>query len=150
MRPTEIEQTKRHYTDRYVSVDSQRPELARFAGLVGRVKTVNMSGRALVEWVDYHQNCGWYDIPVQDLKLVEKPTEPEPAQAIKPPAAAVKKAASGLSPLEQLRQQAAAQKASATPAPQANPAGSGKPSTSDILAQLRASQASQSDASHDQ
>lgn len=41
-----IEQLKQKYTDKYVQVDAQRPELARFRDVVGQVKTVNMSGRA--------------------------------------------------------------------------------------------------------
>ena len=41
----QIEQMKRDYTDKYVVVDGTRPELARFRDVVGRVKTVNMSGR---------------------------------------------------------------------------------------------------------
>ena len=57
-----IEQMKRDYTDKYVLVDGARPELARFRDVVGRVKTVNMNGRALVEFDDYHLNIGWYDI----------------------------------------------------------------------------------------
>ena len=42
----QIEKMKREYTDKYVVVDAARPELARFRDIVGRVKTVNMSGRA--------------------------------------------------------------------------------------------------------
>ena len=44
----QIENKKRQYTDKYVMVDASRPELARFKDAVGQVKTVNMSGRALV------------------------------------------------------------------------------------------------------
>src|SRR5690349_8626867 len=44
----QIETMKRQFTDKYVLVDETRPELARFRNVVGRVKTVNMSGRALV------------------------------------------------------------------------------------------------------
>ena len=45
-----IENLKRVYTDQLVVVDDNRPELGRFQGLTGTVKTVNMSGRALVEF----------------------------------------------------------------------------------------------------
>ena len=45
-----IEKLKREYTDRYVVVKDEVPELRRFAGWSGRVKTVNMSGKALVEF----------------------------------------------------------------------------------------------------
>jgi len=58
----QIEKLKRDYTDKYVAVDASRPELKRFAGNVGVVRTVNMSGRALVEFPGYHKNIGWYDI----------------------------------------------------------------------------------------
>ena len=56
-----VEELKREYTDKYVVVDASRPELARFRGLTGMIKTVNMSGRALVEF-DGYNNIGWYDI----------------------------------------------------------------------------------------
>ncbi len=72
-----IEQLKRDFTDKYVKVDASRPELARFGHLVGQVKTVNMSRRALVEFLDYHLNIAWYDIDLSCLTVVEKPTEEE-------------------------------------------------------------------------
>ena len=67
-----IEYLKNTYTDKNVLVDVDRPELGRFQGLTGTVKTVNMSGRALVEF-DGHKNIGWFDIDVDFLKLVDKP-----------------------------------------------------------------------------
>src|ERR1043166_5178959 len=75
-----IEQMKRDFTDKYVLVDSTRPELARFRDVVGRVKTVNMNGRALVEFDEYHLNIGWYDIAPEYLKVVDKPP-PKPAKS---------------------------------------------------------------------
>ena len=42
----DIEQLQAEYTDKYVVVDDERPELRRFKGMTGLVKTVNMSGRA--------------------------------------------------------------------------------------------------------
>jgi hypothetical protein len=50
MFPSEVEPLKKQYTDQYVAVDAAQPELARFRGQVGRVKTINMNGRALVEF----------------------------------------------------------------------------------------------------
>ena len=49
--PAQFEQAellKKQYTDKYVVVKSGAPELRRFQGLTGVVKTVNMSCRALV------------------------------------------------------------------------------------------------------
>jgi len=113
-----IEKIKQEYTDKYVMVDPQRPELARFADVVGQVKTVNMSGRALVEFLDYHLNTAWFDIELEFLKVVDKPL-PKPKEEKKPTAKAEAK------PVE----------AKAAPAKAASPAG--KPSTADILAKLK-------------
>jgi hypothetical protein len=118
----QIEKQKREYTDKYVVVDATRPELARFKDVVGQVKTVNMSGRALVEFLDYHLNIGWYDIDPQFLKVVDKPP-PKPAKPEeKKPAKAEAKPAAAKTPAK-------------TPvaAPKA-----GKPSVADILAAARA------------
>jgi hypothetical protein len=124
-----IEQLKNDWTDKYVIVDGQRPELARFRDLVGQVKTVNMSGRALVEFLDYHLNNGWYDIDLGFLKIVDKPApkaaKPDGKKAPAKPAA--KGAPAG---------QAAAEK----PKPAGKPA-AGKPSVADILAAARAGKA---------
>lgn len=78
----EVEKLKQHYTGQYVVVDAQRPELARFQHMTGQIKTVNMSGRALVQF-DGENNRGWYDIDLAFLKIVDKPA-PKPA-AEKPP-----------------------------------------------------------------
>ncbi len=108
---SQIEKIKQEYTDKYVVVDGSRPELARFGDVVGQVRTVNMSGRALVEFLDFHLNTGWHDIDLDYLKVVDKPKPQEKKPAAKPAAKkqAVKKpAASGekkLSPLEMARQQ---------------------------------------------
>jgi hypothetical protein len=85
-----IETLKREYTDKYVVVDESRPELARFKGQVGLVKTVNMSGRALIEFQDYIANIGWYDIDLDFVKVVPKPEAAPPTTEAKP---AAKKAA---------------------------------------------------------
>lgn len=121
----QIEKMKREYTDKYVLVDDTRPELARFRDIVGRVKTVNMSGRALVEFDDYHLNIAWYDIAPEFLKVVDKP----PPKAPKPEA---KKAAPKAAPAE---------KAPAAPKPAAaGAAKAGKQSVADILAAARGGQ----------
>jgi hypothetical protein len=52
------ETLKREWTDQYVTVNPDRPELKRFAGIVGRVITVNHSNKALIDF----QDGGWYDI----------------------------------------------------------------------------------------
>lgn len=50
---------KRAWTDKLVRVTAPaRPDLARFAGRVGRVVTVNYSGRAVIDFAD----GAWYDI----------------------------------------------------------------------------------------
>ncbi|NOZ40576.1 MAG: hypothetical protein GXP24_10160 [Planctomycetes bacterium] len=134
----QIEKVKQQYTDKYVQVDGNRAELARFKDLVGQVKTVNMSGRALVEFMDYHLNIGWFDIDLDYLKVVDKPA-PKPKEAKKPAAkksvpkkaAAKPQAASGekkLSPLEMARQ---GDSGGAKKKPAA------KKSTADVLAALR-------------
>ena len=73
MFPDTAERLKAQFTDKYVKVDAARPELARFRDVVGQVKTVNMSGRALVEFLDYHLNIGWFDIDASCLTVVDKP-----------------------------------------------------------------------------
>jgi hypothetical protein len=85
------EKLKHEYTDQYVVVDVDRPELARFKGKVGRVKTVNMSGRALVQF-DPEVDISWYDIELDFLKVVDKPP-PKAEKPKGPKAAAAKKAA---------------------------------------------------------
>src|SRR5277367_5392944 len=68
----EIEQLKQRYTDKMVAVDTALPELRRFEHQTGRVKTVNMSGRALVEF-DAYDNIGWYDIELDFLRVIDQP-----------------------------------------------------------------------------
>lgn len=130
----QIDRIKQEYTDKYVVVDAKRPELARFGDFVGQVKTVNMSGRALVEFGEFNNNIGWFDIDLDYLKVVDKP---EPKEEKKPAAKkaaskpAAKKAEAGgekkLSPLEMARMQGAGGK----------PAAKAKQSTADILAAAR-------------
>lgn len=141
----QIEKLKRDYTDKYVKVDADRPELARFKDVVGQVKTVNMSGRALVEFCDYFDNIGWYDIDLNYLQVVDKPApkqeEAKPARKATAPAAKAAPAAAGekkLSPLEMARMQGAAKKAPAGEAPPAAPAAGKKLSVAEMMAAARA------------
>lgn len=102
------EQLKRDLTDKWVLVDKTIPELKRFSGLTGKVKTVNMNARALVEF-DGGEDIGWYDIDPSFLTVVDGPVKKEkaaaPAKAEKKPAAA--KPAGGGSPLDAIRKQGA-------------------------------------------
>ncbi len=54
----DMEALKREWTDQYVEVNPERPELKRFAGIVGRVVTVNWNGKAIIDF----QDGGWYDL----------------------------------------------------------------------------------------
>ena len=129
-----VAKLKQDYTDKYVVVDGTQPELARFKGITGQVKTVNMSGRALVQF-DAWANIGWYDIDVDYLTVI---SEPLPKPEAKKEAPAEKKAppaAKGKAPPAAKAAAPAAAKPAAKPAA-AKP--TGKPSTADILAALRA------------
>ena len=53
-----VDDLQREWTDQYVTVKPERPELKRFAGIVGRVVTVNFNGKAVIDF----QDGGWYDI----------------------------------------------------------------------------------------
>ena len=52
------EALRREWTDQFVMVNSARPELKRFEGIVGRVVTVNFNNKAVIDF----QDGGWYDI----------------------------------------------------------------------------------------
>jgi hypothetical protein len=71
----QIEELRREWTDQYVTVKPERPELQRFAGTVGRVVTVNCNGKAVIDF----QDGGWYDITASTEYL----TRLEPAEAAK-------------------------------------------------------------------
>ena len=77
MLPERVEELKRQYTGRRVVVDVQRPELARMAGKLGRIKTFNYNGRALVQFDEF--NPSWYDIHLDYLKVVQ-PLQPTAGQ----------------------------------------------------------------------
>ena len=59
------EQLKHEWTDQFVEVNPERPELKRFVGRVGRVITVNHNNKALVDFSD----GGWYDINASEEYL---------------------------------------------------------------------------------
>lgn len=129
-----VERLKRDFTDKWVTVDAGTPELKRFVGLNGRIKTVNMNGRALVQF-DNPVDISWYDIDLSYLKVIDAPApkkavekHAEPA-AKKPaaaaPAAAATPAAPGApkkSPIEIMREAAAAKAAAAAGGGAAAPA----------------------------
>ena len=72
MDPTRLtyhEALKREWTDQYVTVNAERPELKRFAGIVGRVVTVNYNGKAMIDF----QDGGWYDITASTEFLTRLP-----------------------------------------------------------------------------
>lgn len=120
------ERLKKELTDKWVVV-ANAPELKRFANLTGKVKTVNMNCRALVEF-DGPVDIGWYDIDTTYLTVVEGP-KPKKAEAhgeAKPAAkaaaapAVAKPAAAGGSPLDKIRAASAKPaEAAAAPAPAA-------------------------------
>lgn len=95
-----IEKLKQEFTDKFVVVDNRVAELQRFEGLTGTVRTVNMNGRALVEFTG-HNNIGWYDIDVDFLSVIDKPL---PIEEEKPaPKKAAAKPEKAPSKLEQAR-----------------------------------------------
>ncbi len=111
----QAELLKKQYTDKFVVVKSGVPELKRFQGLTGVVKTVNMSCRALVMF-DGPADIGWYDIDPEYLTVVDAPapkkTEAKaekaaPAEKAAAPAAKAPAGEKKLSPLEMIRQQGA-------------------------------------------
>lgn len=135
------EKLKEKLTDKFVLVDASVPELKRFANWTGKVKTVNMNCRALVEF-DGPVDISWYDIDPAYLTVVEAPVKrAAPAPAAKAPASsaapATKPVAStGKSPLEAIRAQQAAAKPAAP-----SPAAGAKPSPLDMIRKQQAAKA---------
>ena len=78
MLPERVEKLRIEYTDQYVVVEGDQPSLARFKGKVGQVRTINVNGRALVEFDD---NRGRYDVELDYLKVVDKPKPKAPPAA---------------------------------------------------------------------
>jgi hypothetical protein len=74
MQPAENlnEARKRQWTDQFVEVNPDQPELRRFQGVVGRVVTVNCNNKALVDF----QDGGWYDITASEeyLRILDQAT----------------------------------------------------------------------------
>jgi len=60
-----MDELRRIWTDRLVFARAERAELKRFEGKVGRVITVNYSGKAIVDFAD----GAWYDIPASEEHL---------------------------------------------------------------------------------
>jgi len=66
------EALKREWLDQYVLVNSERPDLKRFASVVGRVVAINWNNKALVDF----QDGAWYDItPSRDFLTKLDPAE---------------------------------------------------------------------------
>jgi hypothetical protein len=63
------EQLKREWTDQFVKVNPEQPELKRFADRLGRIITVNYNGKAVVDFAD----GGWYDIMASEEYLRKVP-----------------------------------------------------------------------------
>ena len=144
----DIELLKKEWTDKYVVIDETRPELLRFRGLTGTVRTVNMSGKALVEF-DGAANIGWYDIDTIFLKQIseplpkvekakgeKKPAEKAPAKPAPAKASAPAGAPSAKSSVTDVL--AAARAGKAAPQKTEVPGPSAAKSTADILAAARA------------
>ena len=68
---------KQEYIGQEVVVESDLPQLRRFAGISGRVRTLTRGGLALVEFDGADRS--WYDIELDYLKVVET-HEPDPAE----------------------------------------------------------------------
>ena len=140
----QAERLKAELTDKYVVVSEGVPELRRFAGLTGTVKTVNMSCRALVQF-DGPVDIGWYDIDPAYLKVVTAPqpkkaeakheAKSEAAPAVAKPAVAKP---AGTSPLDAIRAAGAAKPAAAAATPAA---GGAKPSPLDMIRKQAAAKA---------
>jgi len=107
------EQLKRDLTDQWVVVKKDVPELRRFEGLTGKVKTVNMNCRVLVQF-DNPVDISWYDIDPDYLQVVDAPLpkeeqgKKEEKKAAPKPKATTKNTTGGMSPLEAARAQGAA------------------------------------------
>ncbi|MEO2013162.1 MAG: hypothetical protein ABGZ53_02205 [Fuerstiella sp.] len=76
------EELKQEWTDRQVVIRSGIPELRRFDGLVGQVRTVNMNCRLLIEFAA-PADISWYDIDPQFVTIVESAqSQPSPAESV--------------------------------------------------------------------
>ena len=129
------EELKREWTDKYIVVRDRIPELRRFEGLTGHVKTANMNCRLLIQF-DSPADISWYDIDPRFVNVVEEPQSsiqtPSP-KTVQPaaesksqttPAAEATSKVSSASPLDQIRKQ---NNAGDTGAPAAKPAAATTP-----------------------
>lgn len=104
------EKLKRELTDKWVTVAKDVPELRRFSNRTGKVRTVNMNCRALVEF-DGPEDISWYDIDPDCLKVVDGPKPKAKAKvapkkekaAAKPATAKPAAQTGGGSPLDAIR-----------------------------------------------
>jgi hypothetical protein len=62
-----LEQLRRQYAGKRVVVDAQRPELARWSRVPGRVVSVSANGRCLVQFEG--ADASWHDIHPEFIKL---------------------------------------------------------------------------------
>jgi hypothetical protein len=69
--PVHIESLRKEWTDLFVVANPEKPDLKRFEGRVGRVITVNWSGKAIVDFAD----GAWYDIPASTDHLTIVPND---------------------------------------------------------------------------
>jgi hypothetical protein len=67
----QLDRLKGEWTDKFVRARTERGELKRFQGRVGKVITVNWNGNALVDFSD----GAWYDIPAASDWLEIVPAE---------------------------------------------------------------------------
>lgn len=72
-----VDALKKVWTDKFVRIHPSREEFKRFDGRVGRVVTINYSGRAVVDFAD----GAWYDIPDFEkvLEIVEDAAHYDPS-----------------------------------------------------------------------
>jgi hypothetical protein len=66
-----IEALRAEWTDQFVRVNPGHQELKRFESRIGRVVTVNWSGKAIVDFAD----GGWYDITASPECLLKVSAE---------------------------------------------------------------------------
>jgi hypothetical protein len=62
-----VDELRKAWIDQFVVVNPDRPELRRFANVVGRVVTVNYNEKAVVDF----QDGGWYDVPADPQFLTK-------------------------------------------------------------------------------
>ena len=127
------EKLKHELTDRFVIVAEDVAELRRFIGLTGRVKTVNMNCRALVEF-DAPEDISWYDIDPSYLTVVDEPLKKTSQPAAKESAAAAKPTPAAAKP-----KSTAGKKKSASLSPRQTMAISPAPWAASALARTRGS-----------